>query len=239
MIESFFSEERISSIINGIFKLNEKGIIFEFTKEEKYLSQYFALRKESYLTDKYMKGHFNEGMPDTFDYDSEILIVRIHDEVIAGARLSYSFSNNNKILPSESDGFSFKGLLNDIQINPLEDNFAELHRFVVKKQYRSDKDLSIKMLFFMYVNAFQMNIFYSFYPAIPLKARLFKKYGDMLGVKVITFKDKIFRSPKYNNVDMYISIVDIKESPIYDYLLGQDHFDISNSNIKPKLILID
>jgi hypothetical protein len=229
MIHHFQYEERIVNIIKEINELNQEGIVFEFTKEEKYLNQYLALRKESYLTDKYMSGHFNKGMPDIYDYNSEIIIVRIKDKVIGGARMSCSYSHDIKPLPSESDEFSFKTYLKDFNIEWNSINYAEIHRFVINKEYRDNKNLSLKIILYLYMRAQYLNINYFFYPAIPLKARLFKRLCDLIGIKVTNFSENIFTSPKYNYIDMYISMVDIIKSPLYNFLYKQEFIDISNN----------
>ncbi len=55
-----------------------------------------------------MRGHFNRGEPDIYDYKSELLVACFNGEVIGGARLTYTTPEKRLVLPTECDGFTFK-----------------------------------------------------------------------------------------------------------------------------------
>ncbi|MCH2037606.1 MAG: hypothetical protein MK137_03330 [Rickettsiales bacterium] len=55
------------NMLRQIESLTSSGIVIEFTNDQQYLDHYYKLRRNSYETDRQMKGPINRGSLDHFD----------------------------------------------------------------------------------------------------------------------------------------------------------------------------
>lgn len=191
------------------------SVTFLLTTDAELLSQYHALRHESYHNDKYMEGHFNQGHPDAFDLKSEVLVAVENGEVIAGARLTASCPLYPQMLPSETPGKSFQDMLPEYCLGNAK--YGEVHRVVIKEEKRSTKllcDLLVEVCRYIHRNGWD----YFFTPSIPLKARLYKICCRSIGVNLESVPGFLLKSEKYAGVAMELMVCDTKKQKLYAQL---------------------
>lgn len=188
------------------------NVQFQLTNHPELLSQYHALRFQSYHTDKHMQGHFNKGLPDAYDETSEVIVAIENGEVIAGARLTTSDVNNCRLLPSETQSLTFQDMLPHLGLEQAR--YGEVHRVVIKEEKRSARLLSA-LLIAVCKRIYELEWDYFFTPSIALKARLYQICCKGIGVNLELVTNLVFTSEKYEEVTMQMMYCDIRNQPLY------------------------
>ncbi|NDF12086.1 MAG: hypothetical protein EB060_04630 [Proteobacteria bacterium] len=196
---------------------------FIYTKDEDLLNRFFELRRESYLTDKDMQGHFNAGRPDILDYKSEQLLAiktnaEQRSEVIGGARMTCCFPEHPLMLPMETEEFSYKKLFPQYHLE--ENAYAEATRLVLAPAYRlsmkHQQQFSKDLLLRLYARCVELGVRYAFVVSTEKRCRLYQQLAKQLGCDVEFRWDIEIRMPKYDNVPMYVIVIDVNKQPMYE-----------------------
>lgn len=251
MINSSKLKERITGIQEKIGEENQakncnkreplwKSLIssskgqFVYTRNQELISDYLQIRRDSYHNDKYMRGHFNHGESDIYDYKSDILLVCINSEVIGGARLTYTTPDKPLVLPTECNNFTFKKTFPEYPLDRVD--YGEVHRLVVIPQFRGkDQNYARQLLLRLYARAVELGLKYIFVPSIPLRCRLYRKLLYSLNLDLIIRKDILLESPKYDNVLMYLTVLEVETQAIFSDIKEI----VSDSQTRAKLYQLD
>lgn len=188
------------------------NVQFQLTNNAELLSQYHVLRFQSYHSDKHMQGHFNKGIPDSYDTTSEVIVAVENGEVIAGARLTTSDVASRQLLPSESDELRFEDMLPHLGLGQAR--YGEVHRVVIKEEKRSARLLSA-LLMAVCKRIYELEWDYFFTPSIALKARLYQICCKGIGVNLELVPNMVLTSSKYDQVAMQMMFCDIRNQPLY------------------------
>ncbi|MCH2037607.1 MAG: GNAT family N-acetyltransferase [Rickettsiales bacterium] len=199
-------------VLHEIEPLTSNGIVIEFTNDQRYLAQYYKLRRISYESDRYMQGHFNRGYLDRFDHEADVLIARKGNTCIGGARVNYSFPENRQPLPTESSSFSFINAFPEF--NLANKRYCEIHRVVVHPEFR-DKMLAKAILWHIWKRSVELGLDYQFSPSIPVKTRLYNMLYKGIGLDIDIRKDVTICDKNYDNVEMWLMDLQIKKQSIY------------------------
>ncbi len=103
---------------------------------------------------------------------------------------------------------------------PLEKvGYGEVHRLVVIPQFRGkDQNYAQQLLLRLYARAVELGLKYIFVPSIPLRCRLYRKLLYSLNLDLTIRKDLILESPKYDNVPMYLTVLEVETQAIFPYI---------------------
>ena len=200
-------------------------IVYRLTKDESLLQQYHELRHLSYHNDKYMKGHFQKGLPDKYDELSEVIVAVKGKEVIGGSRLTMSSPDVPILLPSESETLTFQDMLPDIDLD--QSTYGEMHRFVIAKDHRIP-EIIVGLLYHSFKRMAEKSWDYLFTPSIRVKARYYRRMCKRIGINIDITSGVVLRAARYENVEMLLMKIDIRSQPLYR--------DIQNNIIPPSLL---
>lgn len=123
----FFSEEYLARRFSRLAKV-PVALTCEITRDPGYLHQYFLLRSDT--LPKWMPPIANSDMQDE---DSEIMVARLGNHVIAGARLTFSMPTHRRPLPMETLGFGMERVVQDLSVSRLR--YAEISRLVMLPEF--------------------------------------------------------------------------------------------------------
>ena len=187
---------------------------FVFTKDLKLLSSYFQIRRDSYYHDKHMRGLFNHGEPDLYDYQSDLLVAHIDGEVIGGARLARTNPEHRLLLPTEDDDFSYQNALPEYCLDRV--SYGEVDRLVIIPESRGKhQHYTEQLLLRLYARAVDLELKYLFAHPTFLGCRLYRHLLGSLDLNPIIRPDIILNSPKYDNVPMYLIVLEIETQAIF------------------------
>ncbi len=153
-----------------------KGLIYEFTRDEAYLHQYYLLR--SRLMQKALGWHLDAG-EDPYDKRSHILVVRKGNQVVGGGRLIIRSPRKNEPLLLEDDNFSLIDALPELKL--ANRKYAEVSRFVLLEEFQHTT-IPYKMFCRLYDKYKALNISYGFSSVSDSAARIYMKFSKMRGV---------------------------------------------------------
>lgn len=192
-----------------------KNTVIQLTKDQSKLEEYYQIRRDSYVKDKFMQGHFNNGRQDKYDEISDMMLVVENNKCIGGARLTSSVPHKRIPLPTESKNFNFEDTLPELPLKHC--GYAEIHRFVLEPSIRAMGFLE-NLIWCAYLWCVEQKISYLISPSIALRTRIYKKACEKLGLFMTIRKDILIKEAKYSNVEMYLMIMDVKNQPCYDYV---------------------
>ena len=183
----------------------EERLTYEFTKDAKFLRQYYRLRKIIYDVDLGINISIDQ---DCHDLHSETLIVRKKQKCIGGVRLTVCTPNSQVMLPTENDEFILEELLPEFDLQ--NNTYAEFSRLVLINDYRNNK---VSELMYKQLNrkAKQLGVKYIFVITDRLHARLYLRSYRKLGfdVKILSTAIPCSVKAKYDNVVECIIMLDL------------------------------
>jgi hypothetical protein len=184
----------------------DEKLIYEFSKNEKLLRQYYRLRKIIYDIELGISIPLHN---DYFDSISETLIVRNKQKCIGGVRVTVCEPNSNIMLPTEDDEFRLEELLPELNLH--SNTYAEFSRLALLPDYR---DTTVTDAMYKHLNrkAKQRGVRYVFVITDLLHARLYMRSYRRLGFKVRLMSHiniPISIKLKYDNVVECIIMLDL------------------------------
>lgn len=105
------------------------------TRDPELISVYTDIRERAYREKLGLKEF--DGRLDRYDSTSNIVLAVKNNEIIGGLRLTIHDSVINTILPSEEDGFIFRELLPELDLD--KNSYAECSRMAFKEGYRNGR----------------------------------------------------------------------------------------------------
>jgi len=167
--------------------VNHSGLCYEFTSTESYLSQYAELVQQYYKKDLNLDLAANNMGQDlsTLQWNECLFIVRNGEQVIGGAKLSFSSRLSDVILPMESSQFRVATIL---PADYGERSYAEIGRLVVNPDYRG-KEVLARIIQELSTYTLKHGGAYLFVLAPPLNAVLYRRVCKGLSMQVAFHKD--------------------------------------------------
>jgi predicted GNAT family N-acyltransferase len=161
------------------------GIHYEFTKDPDLLHQYYALVKKCYYEDLNVdlgESRRYELIDKEYEYNSigHIIVARVGNYVIGGARMVISSKNYNIMLPMEGDDFSLKDIFPEYSLD--EHNYGELGRLAVFLDFRG-REIVQNILYKCISLAISYECSYGFWIAPITQSLYYKKILNKYRIK--------------------------------------------------------
>ena len=191
--------------MNNLNSTNNLNIFF--TKEKKYLNQYYQLREKCFHEDNgWLKydGHENE-----FDIKSHIAVA-VENEIVIGA-IKIMFENECDFFSCEvpNSKYIYRKYLEFKNETVLPNSIAEISSLVVNKLYRNNL-VSSSLTNFVIEFAKLRNIKYIFSIASELHFRVHKLTYKRIGYNAFT--DKLYpwkKEEKFSNIATFMIYIKI------------------------------
>ena len=154
-------------------------LVFEFTRDEGYLHQYFLLRGEL-LSRSYNWGDYT-GEREPLDDVSHILVVRRGNQVVGGARLTPRSPRKHVPFVLEHGQMSLIEALPEYKLAYTK--HCELGRMALIEEFQN-KRISFEMFRRLHEKAASLNIRYGFSSVSARSARLFQLMSSHYGFSI-------------------------------------------------------
>lgn len=191
---------------------NDENVNYQWTRDKSDIENYTKLIDDSYaeeinFTDSYKRIDVN-------DINSKFFIGKHQGRVVGGIRLSIHDMILDNLLPTETQGISYKEMFEDFDLE--HNNYCELTRYGVDKNYRNSKKHYIECLGQCKEIMADKNIRYLFIPSGQSRLKLYnviaKKFFKVLGMCKVEVPDH----SKYRKIkeidDFHIGMYEVKEN---------------------------
>ncbi|MCP5361730.1 MAG: hypothetical protein H6908_03695 [Hyphomicrobiales bacterium] len=178
-----------------------------FTKDPKYLLQYFKIREEAYrVTLGINKSVANI---DDIDVRSHIALLLKGEECLGGARITAADTTLDYELPLEEENFRLKELLPDLDLE--NSMYGEYSRLALKEPFRDGKHCT-KLYSAMNQKSRTLGLRYVFAIAPIPQARSYKYiYKRYFNLKITIYDDIVVPyKPMYSHMDICLSMLDLQ-----------------------------
>lgn len=185
-------------------------LIYEFTDNSVYMDQYSELVKQYYKKDLNLDLAASDMDKDLccLKSNERLFIVRENEEVIGGARLSFSSINAGTLLPMESSEFRVETLLPK---DYAQSSYAELGRLVLNPDFRG-KEVLARIIQQLSEFTLQQGGGYLFVLAPPLNSVLYRRVCKGLSMQVTIHKDVEWGEKEaYKHLQLQLLSCDIRE----------------------------
>lgn len=197
------------------FRKNHQGHImfnihFELTKNPDHLSSYYKIRETCFRKDLLLS-NFN-GSEDKYDKEGHILIARVGNHCIGGARINGNSPKTSTRLPIENDNFIVKDLFPDLA---LEDHsYCQWTRLALLPEYRTMDAVKALCLSLTRVST-DLGFKYAFNVTGSARARLYRRLAASGGMRYkICNHIKIPAEPGFNDLEHLLSIAILQENSL-------------------------
>jgi len=180
-------------------------LIYEFSKNDEFLQQYYKLRGQRYRDTWKLKDF--SGKKEKYDNIGHILIARIENKVIGGTRIVITNNNRHIKLPLEDDDFILTKLFPKYKLETK--NYAEVGRFSIIPDMIG-KDLIPSFILHTFALLQISKCSYLFAIAPSKLARLYRKACKEQGIN-ITIKEGIIvpQKTEYKSITMKLLLSDL------------------------------
>ena len=186
-----------------------KSLIYEFTRDEGYLHQYFRLREEMFIRIWGLE-NFN-GSRDEFDDLSDIVVARIGNLVVGGARMTFTSALHPQQLPMEKDDFILRERVPYLFVGNRP--VVEISRLAILPEYQNSM-VMVEICRDMLKLAIQKRAAYGVSVAPLALARNYRKVMCMFGLEgEIQRKIVMPEREEYEGIKMAFSIMNL--APLY------------------------
>lgn len=178
------------------------SIIFEFTKSPELLEQYYRIRQDCFRRDLGIDEF--DGSEDIYDRVSDIIIARIGDRCVGGARLTGNRSLAGALLPMENDSFRFSQVLSGLGL--YDGNYCQCGRLALLPEFRNMD--TVRGIFDGLINrCIEFDYAYAFNVASLNHARLYKRLHSSLGFDYRVFSSvDLPREEDFEGLEHFLSI---------------------------------
>jgi hypothetical protein len=191
--------------MNNLNSTNNLNIFF--TKEKKYLNQYYQLREKCFHEDNGWLKY--DGSESEFDNKSHIAIATQDDEVIGGIRIMFGNECNAFSSETPNTKYVYRKYLVLKNETVLPNLIAEISSLVVNRLYRNSL-VSIGLADFVYKFAESRNIKHIFIIANQFHCRIYRIMIKKINPNAII--DKFYpwkREEKFSNTKTFMIYVKI------------------------------
>ena len=158
------------------------NLVFEVTSDRTLLNQYFAIYEERFRT--IHKAHAYRHDPhDEDDRRSSILVARLGDLCVGGARLTIKTPEVRHPLPMEIDDFRVEERLPQL-VNPAT-RYGQIGRICLAQEFAGD-DATRVLLAHLYRKVIELDLAVIFGTAPMLNARAYRKHCVAMGLTGVT-----------------------------------------------------
>lgn len=181
---------------NNRWANKNEELVYEFTKDPALLFQYHKIYEEQFrIVHNAQRYHHLE---DEHDRNGHILVVRMGNFCVGGARLNIKTPRNTAPLPIEMDGFKFENYFPELATKEMR--YGQLGRICLLPEFRGG-DATRKMLWHVYRKAAALGLDIVFATAPLVNARLYMRVARFDFVDKGYLKDTCLHSeielPKY------------------------------------------
>ena len=178
------------------------NIKFLFTKDQRYLNQYYQLRLESYRNDNSWD-EFEE-LENEFDKNSNIVVALDNDKVLGGIRIMLENECNYFSNEIPNSKYTYRKYLEFKNETTPKNTIAEISSLIVNKNYRNNViNLTLGNLAVDFAKS--KGIKYIFSVASKLHCRIHRLTYDRINYKAtmdISYPWK--KEKKYSNSEMFL-----------------------------------
>ena len=178
------------------------NIKFLFTKDQRYLNQYYQLRLESYRNDNSWD-EFEE-LENEFDKNSNIVVALDNDKVVGGIRIMLENECNYFSNEIPNSKYTYRKYLEFKNETTPKNTIAEISSLIVNKNYRNNViNLTLGNLAVDFAKS--KGIKYIFSVASKLHCRIHRLTYDRINYKAtmdISYPWK--KEKKYSNSEMFL-----------------------------------
>lgn len=192
--------------------VNCSRITYDFSNDSSVLEQYFAVRKQVYMSDFELNDYADhEDIYDDLSYSS-FIIAKDGDKVIGGTRIVIRTPENDFLLPLETDVFQIANVMKDNDPIISQKSYSEVNRTVLLPEYRGGTIYSELCKRCSRYN-WKLGISYVFAVNPLIQARNTRNQLAPAKIKYRTLLDvKVPERDFYHGKKMFLSYVDINET---------------------------
>ena len=151
-------------------------IIFEFSKQEDLLKQYYKLREECFRNELGLDAF--DGTEDKYDKNGKILIVRDGQTCVGGVRITGCFLFGESLMPLEQKGLDISQILPRLSLSLAP--YCQWERLVLRPEYRG-MDMLRGVCKALIRGCASLGYHYAFNVTGIKRARLYKRIHSSLG----------------------------------------------------------
>lgn len=189
--------------------LNQKPVEYEFTRDPGLLHQYYLLREQMFIN-VWGLHHF-VGREDQFDKLAHILIAKLGNLCIGGARILVKFPNASQRLPLENDDFNLEQLLPELNLR--EKRYGEFSRLALLPEFRGGK-YTRQMYRHLNSKALECKLDYVFALAPLSQARSYRSSYRAMGFDYVIREDlAVPDREEFEGIRMCLSMLNL--TPFY------------------------
>ncbi|MFT5721384.1 MAG: hypothetical protein ACI9W6_001698 [Motiliproteus sp.] len=157
-------------------------ITFELTEDPQLLAQYYSIREVSFRECLGLDGF--DGSEDADDIHGDIIIARVGDRCVGGARINGTGPGRSRRLPLETDAFVMGEVIGEIMPRLTLDNspYCQWTRLCLAPDYRIGEILR-GLVQAVIVHSAELGYRYAFNVAGMSRARLYKRLHAVLGYR--------------------------------------------------------
>lgn len=193
-------------------KLRE-DLVFEFTRDPALLHQYYRIYEKECRVITHIPG-FREAEKE-YNRKGHIVVARIGNLCIGGARLSVRTPRQTKPLPMEMNGFNLHKHFPQLEQKQMR--YGELSRLVLLPEFR-DGDIARRMFVHLYRKAAALGLDIGFAAAPLLNIRAYRLSFMALGLREsdIHFDIEVPPYPGFEEVKDYLLSLVVDKSLVKD-----------------------
>ena len=203
------SDERVVKRFTRMAR-EPQQLIYEFSRDPGYLHQYYRLREEMFIRIWGLE-NFN-GAKDQYDDYSEIVIARIGNLVVGGARMTFSSASHPQKLPMEKDDFILREQAPELFVGNRP--VVEISRLAILPEYQNSM-VMLEICRDMLKLAVEQRAAYGVSVAPLALARNYRKVMFMFGLEwEIQRKIQLPEREEYEGIKMAFSVMNL--APLYN-----------------------
>jgi hypothetical protein len=188
-------------------KSQSKELVYEFTRDEGLLHQYYLLRSQMLQR---ALGVMVEPIRDEYDDYSQILVVRKGRQVVAGARMVVCSPRTNRPLAIEVDGFRVRDALPHLNLE--NEKYCEFSRFVVLEEFQHG-DIVAEMFKRLSSRFEAMGVRYGFSAAPSIMMRIHRKICSQQGYRYTKLPEvQLPERPEYESQKLTLVMFELPEN---------------------------
>lgn len=191
--------------------LNKNKVQMFFTKEPKFLADYYEARKQVYIGGgKKFIGTLGKGKMDEFDNPnhpaSHIMVVYNNYKCIGGVRLVVIEPGQKLLLPSETNNFIISKRAPEYELN--RKRYCEISRIALLP---GNGHILPDLYYEIRKKVFELKIEYGFSTSTKSRAIIFKRVASRTKSKVIIRDDiNVPDDNMYDNIKMVLAVYDFR-----------------------------
>jgi hypothetical protein len=192
----------------------QPDVNYKFTRDPNQLQEYYSIREQCYKSVWGLQTF--SGEEDKHDRNGHLLIARIGNRVIGGARLVIKQPESPSLLPMEEDGFNLQEILPEYRLE--NQVHGEVGRFSILPEFCGGNTLFLGL--HLLAMAQTQHCRYLSTVAPEEQAKKYVSIGKRYGFELRVIDDIVIPDrPYYNKITMKLLISDLSTMPDVSELL--------------------